>query len=78
MTLQDLYKHIDAEAQKKKDAARSDYLVAGIHCKKGIYDKFYRYHRSDNGFAYDLGWMHANETYKNEKVQFIECDVVIR
>lgn len=78
MTLQDLFQHIDAEAQKRKDSARSDFESAERDCEYGIYDKFYRYHRSDNGLAYDLGWMHANEIYKNKEVLFIECNVVIR
>lgn len=73
MTLQELYSHIDSEAQKKKEVARCDYEAAERDCKNGVYDKFYRYHHSDNGFAYDLGWMHANETFRNEKVTFIEC-----
>jgi hypothetical protein len=40
---------IDEEMQKKDE--RRGYLDRMAHC----YDKWYRYNRSDNGMAYDLG-----------------------
>lgn len=71
MTLQDLYASIDARAEMQKKVAQHDYNIAQEDCKHGVYDKWYRYNRKDDGFAYDLGWMHANETFKNDKVNFI-------
>ena len=73
MTLQDLFDHIDARAEMKKKVAQQDYNNAQVDCKHGNYDKWYRYNRKDEGLAYDLGWMHANKTYHNDKVQFIGC-----
>ena len=73
MTLQELFDQIDAKAMMAKSLARDDYRYAQEDCKQGFYDKWYRYNRKDDGLAYDLGWQHANETYKIEKVTFIEC-----
>lgn len=72
MTLQDLFASIDARAEMQKQVAEQDYNTAQSDCKLGIYDKWYRSHRKDDGVAYDLGWMHANEIFKNENVNFIE------
>lgn len=33
-----------------------DALQGMEDCKLGIYDKWFRYHRSDDGAAYDKGW----------------------
>lgn len=74
MTLQDLFDHIDARAEMKKKVAQQDYNKGQEHCKHGNYDTWYRCHRSDDGLAYDLGWTHANETVKNDKVNYIDCN----
>lgn len=74
MTLQDLFASIDARAEMMKKIAQQDYAIGQADCKQGYYDKWYRHNRKDDGLAYDLGWMHANETYRNDKVQFIECN----
>lgn len=71
MTLQDLFDSIDARAEMKKKVAQQDYNIAQSDCKVGVYDKWYRSNRKDDGLAYDLGWMHANETVKNDSVHFI-------
>lgn len=42
-----------------------------IDCKQGIYDKFFRYNRNDDGAAYDEGWQHQNLTTQNETVKFL-------
>lgn len=52
------------EANEKINQAMND-------CKNGIYDKWFRYHRNDDGRAYDLGWMFQNETTQNETVKFV-------
>ena len=38
--------------------------------KAGIYDKWYRHHRDDDGAAYDAGWISARN--ENENIQIIE------
>lgn len=40
-------------------------------CKAGVYDKWYRYHREDDGAAYDMGWVRQNERTQCENVEFI-------
>lgn len=70
-TLQDLENEIMAEAQAKVEQAKKDYFAGANDCKNGIYDKWYRYNRKDDGRAYDLGWMKQNETTENETVKFI-------
>lgn len=42
-------------------------------CKVGIYDKWYRYNRQDDGQAYDAGWTLQNKTTQNEEVKFIQA-----
>lgn len=63
---------IQAEADGKVDVAFRDYETGARDCRYGFYDKWYRYHRSDDGYAYDLGWMKQNEETKNDEVKFIE------
>jgi hypothetical protein len=47
---------------------------AGVRdCKAGIYDKWYRYHRRNDGAAYDKGWMHENKTRIVENVHFLDA-----
>lgn len=54
-----------ADALKHYEAGRRD-------CGSGIYDKWYRYNAYQDGRAYDLGWMEANEEVRNEEVKFLE------
>lgn len=77
MTLQDLLASIDIEALNKKAVAEMDYTAGEADCKAGIYDEWYRFKRTDDGLAYNLGWMHANRTVKNvkSKVSFIDYDI---
>lgn len=75
MTLQDIFDIIDANAKAKKILAEDDFKVAELHCKKGIFDRWYSQTRDDKGLAYNLGWEHANETYKNSKVQFLDYEL---
>lgn len=48
-------------------------LLQGMEdCKLGIYDKWYRYNRPDDGDAYDKGWVAQNARTQNEEVRFLE------
>ena len=70
-SLEDLRKSIIEEAKAKIKQAEHDYKQAEEDCKNGVYDKWFRYHREDDGLAYDLGWMNQNKVTQCEKVQFI-------
>lgn len=61
-----IVKVVDNESVEAKDAR-----MAKCDCKNGIYDKWYRYNRKDDGAAYDKAWMEQNKETQNEKVQFI-------
>ena len=37
----------------------------------GVYDKWYRWNRDDDGAAYDYGWKQAFDGTKD--IQIIEC-----
>lgn len=43
-------------------------------CQQGIYDKWFRYNHKDGGTAYNTAWIEANKVYKNDNIQFIECN----
>lgn len=49
----------------------NDYIQGTLDCKLGIYDKWYRYNRQNDGRDYDKGWTEANEIIQNETVKFI-------
>ena len=66
-----LIKAIQTRADEKILTARKDFQKGEIDCKNGIYDKWYRYHREDDGLAYDKGWMFQNKTTQNEEVKFL-------
>lgn len=51
----------------------NDFLKGVEDCKLGVYDKWYRYHHSLDGFAYDAGWCSQNAITQNDSVRFIEC-----
>lgn len=70
-TLDDYLSHIQSMVDAKKAAAVLHFKLGARDCKLGIYDKWYRYHTDNDGFAYDLGWRKANERVQNEKVIFI-------
>lgn len=48
-----------------------DALQGMEDCKLGIYDKWFRYNRPDDGAAYDKGWTAQNATTQNEEVKFL-------
>jgi hypothetical protein len=53
-----------ARALRDQEHARMD-------CIDGIYDKFYRYNRTDDGQAYDKAWQAQNQITRNETVTFL-------
>ena len=53
-----------ARALRDQESARMD-------CIDGIYDKFYRYNRTDDGQAYDKAWRAQNQITRNETVTFL-------
>lgn len=54
--------------------ALRDQESARMDCIDGIYDKFYRYNRTDDGQAYDKAWRAQNQITRNETVTFIYTD----
>lgn len=56
-----------ARALRDQESARMD-------CIGGIYDKFYRYNRTDDGQAYDKAWRAQNQITRNETVTFLYTD----
>lgn len=51
--------------------ALRDQESARMDCIAGIYDKFYRYNRPDDGQAYDKAWRAQNQITRNETVTFL-------
>ena len=51
--------------------ALRDQEYARMDCIDGIYDKFYRYNRTDDGQAYDKAWRAQNQITRNETVTFL-------
>ena len=62
---------IKVEAKEKEMRARKDYKAGIADCQAGQYDKWYRYHREDDGAAYDAGWQEANADIQLENIRFI-------
>ena len=54
--------------------ALRDQEYARMDCIDGIYDKFYRYNRTDDGQAYDKAWRAQNQITRNETVTFLYTD----
>ena len=50
-----------------------DYKAGRRDCKAGVYDKWYRYNRKQDGRAYDKGWCDQNKTTKCESVVFLNA-----
>lgn len=66
-------REIMAQAESKCTTARHDYVKGEQDCKAGIYDKWFRYHRDDDGRAYDMGWMEQNQISQVEKIIFLNA-----
>lgn len=52
---------------------KSDFEYGMRDAKIGIYDKWYRYNRSDDGAEYDAGHRIAMQTWNCPPQQIIEC-----
>lgn len=50
----------------------NDYAKGAEDCKHGIYDKWYRYNHSHDGYAYNLGWCVQNSIFQNATIHFID------
>ena len=74
-TIETLLASVEAEANRIKAArieqARHDYNRGMEDCRAGIYEKWYRYNHSDDGRAYDTGWMEQNRETKVENIKFV-------
>jgi hypothetical protein len=51
--------------------AANHYEKNRMDCIAGVYDKFYRYNRTDEGQAYDKAWQAQNQITQNETVKFL-------
>ncbi len=70
--LEELTAYIQEVANRKIETAQFDYEQGANDCKMGIYDKWYRYHRHDDGDAYNCGWYYQNQITLNDKVTFLD------
>lgn len=70
-TLEDLRKEVLEKANAQIRLIEHDYHKGMDDCRNGIYDKWFRYNRKDDGRAYDEGWVFQNRTTENETVQFL-------
>ena len=75
MKLNEIKTKILNDAKERCRTAEKDYYQGCDDCRKGIYDKWYRYNRCDEGQAYDAGWMYENIKVQNEIVIFIEMKI---
>lgn len=70
-TLEHLKEEVLQKAEAEMQRIEKDFFAGENDCKSGIYDKWYRYNRKDDGSAYDAGWMEQNRKTQNETVRFI-------
>lgn len=70
-TIEDLKNQIMERAKAQIATAEHDYQKGIEDCKMGVYDKWFRYHRKDDGNAYDKGWVYQNQTTQCETVSFL-------
>lgn len=70
-TIEDLKNQIMERAKAQIATAEHDYQKGIEDCKMGVYDKWFRYHRKDDGNAYDKGWAFQNQTIQCETVSFL-------
>ncbi len=69
--LEQYIEQLNKQHQERIEIVKNDYEKGRIDCRAGIYDKFYRYNRTDDGQAYDLGWTNENKFIQNETVKFL-------
>lgn len=48
-----------------------DYEAGKRDCLAGIFDKWYRYNRPNDGQEYECGWVEQNKVTQNEVVTFL-------
>ena len=51
--------------------ALRDREYARMDCIAGVYGKFYRYNRTDDGEAYDKAWQAQSQITQNETAKFL-------
>ena len=71
-TLEAIISDINKDAEQRIANAKHDYAQGQADCKMGIYDKWYRYHRHDDGDAYNSGWYYQNQITQCERVTFLD------
>ena len=59
---------IDITSTIKFVELNADYDAGVKDAKAGIYDKWYRYHRTDDGAMYDRGWKSAKDETKDYQI----------
>ena len=70
-TIEDLKNQIMERAKAQIATAEHDYQKCIEDCKMGVYDKWFRYHRKDDGNAYDKGWVF--QTKQHNVKRFLSC-----
>lgn len=55
-TIEEIINDINKDTERRIANAQHDYEQGKHDCKRGIYDEFYKNHRSDKGYAYVCGW----------------------
>lgn len=73
MDINTYIERILGDARVKCERAKRDYAKGKQDCKSGQYDKWFRYHRDDDGHAYDMGWMEQNKTEQVANVRFLNA-----
>lgn len=70
-TIEYLTNQIMESAKAQISLAEHDYQKGIEDCKMGLYDKWYRYHRKDDGISYEKGWVFQNQVTQCETVSFL-------
>lgn len=55
MKLEELVNEVEERQKETMKQLRHDYVKGMEDCKSGIYDKWFRYNRNDDGWSYDMG-----------------------
>ena len=67
-TLDKMVLGIKHEADERIAQALKHYEAGKRDCENGIYDKWYRHHRTDDGAMYDKGWKSAKDETKDYQI----------
>lgn len=60
--METLIKIVKERAEQQIETIKKDFEQGQKDCRLGYYDKWFRYHRDDEGLAYDKGWAKQNNT----------------